>query len=349
MVSNTLQLARQYYLGSLAVSVAAIIAGYLIGGVPTAVSVAILAVIETSLSIDNAVVNASVLRHWDTKWQQRFLVWGMPIAVFLPRFILPMLIVAVSTDRTLIETFHLATDQPDIYSSSLKAAHHEIAAFGGTFLMIVALKFFVDEEKDVHWFSWVEHSLAKLGTHLTHWTTLGLIVMLGATVWAQYLPDEERVSAMIAAAVGVVTYGAIDMLKHMVGGDDVGTKIVKQGVVGILYLEVLDASFSLDGVVAALAISTQVWVILLGLGAGAMFVRSVTIHLVRAGTLNKFRYLEHSAFMAIGFLALTMFAGTMIHIHEAIIGVVSAAMIALGIWTSVRHHRMHPEDDEVMG
>ena len=92
--------------------------------------------------------------------------------------------------------------------------------------------------------------------------------------------------------------------------------VFKAGVFAFLYLEVLDASFSFDGVIGAFAISNDVLVIALGLGIGAFWIRSLTIYLVRAGTLSEYVYLEHGAHWAIGVLAVIMLASVEYHIPE---------------------------------
>jgi hypothetical protein len=121
-------------------------------------------------------------------------------------------------------------------------------------------------------------------------------------------------------------------------------EIVKSGLGGFLYLEVLDASFSFDGVIGAFALSNNMIIIALGLSVGAMFVRSMTIHLVRTGTLAQYRYLEHGAFWAIIVLGVIMLLSARYHIPETITGLLGAVLIGLSFLWSVRHNRRHPED-----
>jgi len=130
-------------------------------------------------------------------------------------------------------------------------------------------------------------------------------------------------------------------LAALLGGDDemAHTQVVKQGAAGFLYLEVLDASFSFDGVVGAFAMTHDLVIIALGLGAGAMFVRSFTLLLVERGTLDTYRYLEHGAFWAVGALAAIMLGGVEFHIPEAITGLLGAALIVWALGSSVRANR----------
>jgi len=106
------------------------------------------------------------------------------------------------------------------------------------------------------------------------------------------------------------------------------------------YLEVLDASFSFDGVIGAFAITSDVVIIMLGLAIGAMFVRSMTIYLVEKGTLDAYVYLEHGAHYAIGALALIMLAsGTGLHIPEVITGLVGVAFIVWAVISSISYSK----------
>ena len=123
-------------------------------------------------------------------------------------------------------------------------------------------------------------------------------------------------------------------------------EIIKSGLGGFLYLEVLDASFSFDGVIGAFALSNNMIVIALGLSIGAMFVRSMTIHLVRKGTLAAYRFLEHGAFWAIIVLGAIMLISARFHIPETVTGLIGAILIGLSFWWSVRYNRRHPTDDE---
>ena len=104
---------------------------------------AILSVLEISLSFDNAIVNANKLKTMDPVWQRRFLTWGILIAVFGMRVIFPLAIVAVAASISPVEAVRLAWAQPDEYARIMHDAHVAIAAYGGMFLLLVALGYFV--------------------------------------------------------------------------------------------------------------------------------------------------------------------------------------------------------------
>lgn len=329
----------KYYGIDIFVAILAIIAGYFIGGFTAAWTVAVLSVLEISLSFDNAVVNATVLRNWGEVWRRRFLVWGILIAVFGMRLIFPLLIVGIIASLGPIEVINLAIDKPDEYARTLSSVHHEIAAFGGAFLLMVFLKFFLDANKDEHWLHWLEAPLVKVGR--LEMVELAIAIAVILTIATFQTPDHQH-GFIVAGMWGLVTYILADGVGSLVGGEESGEntpRIIKEGIGGFLYLEILDASFSFDGVVGAFALTTNIFIIMLGLGVGALFVRSMTIHLVEKGTLSEFKFLEHGAFWAIGSLAGLMFAGTIVHIPEAITGLIGATLIGLAIWSSIKHNK----------
>src|SRR6476661_780527 len=125
---------------------------------------AVLGVLEVSLSFDNAVVNASVLRGWNEFWRKLFLTVGILVAVFGMRLLFPLVIVSAATGLGLVEVWHMAIDNPNEYSRHLTEKHAEVAAFGGAFLMLVFLNFLFDEEKELHWLGWLEEKVGQLGS-----------------------------------------------------------------------------------------------------------------------------------------------------------------------------------------
>ena len=118
------------------------------------------------------------------------------------------------------------------------------------------------------------------------------------------------------------------------------TGVIKAGLGGFIYLEVLDASFSFDGVIGAFAITSDVVIIMLGLAIGAMFVRSMTIYLVEKGTLDAYIFLEHGAHYAIGALAFIMLAsGTGVHVPEVVTGLIGVAFIVWAVIASIQYSK----------
>ncbi|MDD5156955.1 DUF475 domain-containing protein [Sulfurimonas sp.] len=302
--------------------------------------VIILSIMEISLSFDNAVVNASILKNWDEYWKKLFLTAGMFIAVFGMRLLFPLAIVSQTADLSIVEVWNLAIDNPAEYSNKLISHHAEISVFGGMFLLLVFLNFLIDDEKDIHWIEVAEKKLMELGKINSISIFVALIALLMSLM---LVPVEQKLSVLLAGLLGVVTYVGVDILgavlKDKSSDFSVGDIVKKGSIGGFLYLEVLDASFSLDGVIGALAITKDIVVIMLGLGIGAMFVRSLTILLVEKDTLDEYKYLEHGAHYAIGALALIMILSLKFHISELFTGTIGLVFIALSIWSSIRHRR----------
>lgn len=303
--------------------------------------VSVLAVMEVSLSFDNAVVNASVLKTWSLFWQKLFLTVGILVAVFGMRLVFPILIVSATSDLSFSQTWHLALENPNDYSSRLAAHHAEISAFGGVFLLLVFLNFILDEEKDVHWLVWIESRLASLGKI----NSVAVFVALSVLFLSLSLVEpEKKFDVVIAGLVGILVYLGVDVLSSLLESEEENDTpvrdLVHKGSIGsFLYLEVLDASFSFDGVIGAFAITKDIVIIMLGLAIGAMFVRSLTVYLVRNGTLDEFVYLEHGAHWAIGALASIMFISMKYEVPEAITGLIGIGLIGLALWASIKHRR----------
>ena len=311
---------------------------------------AVLAVLEISLSFDNAIVNANKLKQMTPKWQRRFLTWGIIIAVFGMRVIFPLLVVVIAARLNPFEAVRLAATQPAEYARIIHEAHLPIAGFGGAFLMLVALNYFFDQSKDVDWIAGVEAGLRKIGE--IRGMEVGL-VLVSMMVVLHFLPAEKEHTFVIAAIWGVITYLLVDALGHILdrwGGGSIGTGDMARGGFGaFLYLEVLDASFSFDGVIGAFALTQNLFLIAIGLGIGAMYVRSMTVMLVEKGTLAQFRYLEHGAFWSIFVLSIIMFVQTLRQIPELITGLLGACFIAVAFVNSLSWRRRHPDRYEAEG
>ncbi|MDO5768336.1 MAG: DUF475 domain-containing protein [Psychrobacter sp.] len=326
------------------------------GGLISALSItAILAVMEISLSFDNAVVNASVLKHWDKFWKMIFLTVGILIAVFGMRLVFPIVIVSVTADMGMMDVINLALYNPTEYSAKLMAHHAEISAFGGMFLMLVFLNFLFGDN-EVHWFDWLESRLAKFGQVDAMSVFVALAVLMVSLTWVH---AEQKSAVLMAGVWGILVYLGVQVISGMLEGDieeaeedieggvpltnnlaDAGSAVMKGGIAGFLYLEVLDASFSFDGVIGAFAITNDVIIIMLGLAIGAMFVRSMTIYLVDKGTLDEFVYLEHGAHYAIGALAVIMLLSMKFHVPEIVTGLIGIAFIGWAILASLKHRKL---------
>ncbi len=312
--------------------------GTLVGTAQLLWIIIVLSILEVSLSFDNAVVNASVLKEMDEIWQRRFLTWGIAFAVFGMRVVFPLAIVAIAAHIGPVEAIHLSLNDPAEYERIVSSAHVGIAGFGGAFLAMVGLKFFFDADKEVHWIAVIERWLAKVS-----YVPAAEIALLLLAIWgiSTLLPDSEALTFLVAGMLGIVTFIAVEAVSTVLELRDQKRKLVgatvRSGLGGFLYLNVLDASFSFDGVIGAFALSNNMIVIALGLSIGAFFVRSMTIMLVKKGTLAEYEFLEHGAFWAIIALGGIMLASAKFHIPEVITGLIGASLIGISLWWSIRH------------
>ncbi|MBD3764288.1 MAG: DUF475 domain-containing protein [Rhodobacterales bacterium] len=299
----------------------------------------VLAVLEISMSFDNAIVNANKLKNMAPEWQQRFLTWGILNAVFGMRIVFPVLIVVIAANIGPWQALVLAASQPEAYAEIMHDAHLPIAAFGGTFLMLVALNFFFDHEKDIHWVDAVEDWASRYSSIRGIEIAVVLVIML---LFSRLLSPEESILFITAAIWGLLIFLLVEVLGGMLDKNEEAMAAAAKGGLGaFLYLEVLDASFSFDGVIGAFALSQNLFVIAIGLGIGAMYVRSMTIMLVEKGTLAQYRYLEHGAFYAILILSVIMYVQTLTHIPEVITGLGGAGLIGVSLWSSIRWNRQN--------
>jgi hypothetical protein len=193
---------------------------------------------------------------------------------------------------------------------------------------------------------WVEERLVRAG----RLEAVEVAIALGVLLIAQeFVPEHERLTAMIAGVTGVATFVAVKGLAGLAGEADAAGLAAKSGAAGFLYLEVLDASFSLDGVIGAFAMTRDIAIIMIGLAIGAMFVRSMTVYLVQKGTLDEFLFLEHGAHWGIGALGLIMLVSMRVHVPEVVTGLVGVALIGMSLFSSIRHQRKAAREEGVVG
>jgi len=312
----------KYFGFSFVVAFLGLLAAFYIGGIKAVYITAILAILEISLSFDNAVVNAKILKTMDEVWQKRFLTWGILIAVFGMRFIFPILIVAVAANMGIMETVNIALFEPDKYHEVLLSTEKLIYAFGGAFLWMV-FSDFLFEEKEVRWIKPIEKTAEKFGKI----NNISLIIAIIIGIIVVY--DAKDYKIAIAYFLGLLSYALLKGVNEALSSEG-----IKSGLMGLIYLEVLDASFSFDGVIGAFAITPNIILIMIGLGIGAMFVRSLTIWMVKEGVLDEYKYLEHGAHYAIGVLAVIMLLKIFFHIGEVITGTLGLLLLGLAFFHS---------------
>ena len=335
--------------------------------------------LEVSLSFDNAVINATVLERMSEFWQKIFLTVGIVIAVFGMRLVFPLVIVWLTAELPPLRGGRAGAEPPadgaayfpdgsPSYETLLTDAHPLIAAFGGMFLLMLFLNW-IFEERENTWLTWLERPLAKVG----RLDALAVLVVLrrpaggvrrrsaedagdGAVVRVAraWSPTSRSTASARCSRTRTPRRSRRTSTTTPRAAASGVTKLAKAtgkaGFFLFLYLEVLDASFSFDGVIGAFAITSDPIIIALGLGLiGAMFVRSLTVYLVRKGTLSEYVYLEHGAHWAIGALAVILLVSIGVHISEVITGLVGVAFIGASFLTSIRRNRRLAAQGEEVG
>lgn len=348
----------KHFKGSVFVTIIGIIAAYLWGvqkhpehAFLCVFIVLFLSILEITLSFDNAVVNAMKLEKMTEKWQHRFVTWGILIAVFGMRFLFPIVVVSVFSGLTIPQVAQLAVNDVDKYTHYLEMCHAPLVTFGGAFLFMLFSSYFCSEHKEVHWIKPVETLIQKL-----HTIKSVEVVMTLSLIWLtqMYAPEPTRLNITLAGISGIIMYLLIDGISHTLEKieekkSELTGNAVKLGFVGFVYLELIDASFSLDGVLGAFAISKDIIIITIGLAIGAMFVRSLTLYMVEKKTLQEFLYLEHGALWAIGFLSLIMFLSTKMEVPEVVTGLTGLIIVGWAFVDSVRHNKNNSLPDESVG
>ncbi len=257
-----------------------------------------LVVFEVINSVDNAVVNASVLKTMSMLWRKRFLLIGIITSVFLVRFLLPLLIVWISIPTMSLSDIFLAfSGQSSIAANAIELQKPIILMFGGVFLLYLYLHWLFLEKKEP---LFIERFLKENhGAWFFGFAALLLVLIM-------YLARSNPL-VMLAAAIGSATFFLLYGLKETAESSERNMIVGSSGLSDLskfVYLEVLDTTFSFDGVVGAFAFTINLLLILIGLGIGALVVRELTIKGI--DTIGKYKYLKNGALTSIGFLGLFM-------------------------------------------
>lgn len=323
----------KFFRYSIFITVAAILIALFELGPAAAYTTVVLIAIEIAFSFDNAIINAKVLERLSRLWQQLFLTIGMIFAIVGMRFVFPILIVMVTANLPWSTVVDEALHDPAAYGEHLEAAHAAIASFGGAFLLTLTLYFFFDTARKDFWLQRFEKGLLRVGG--TFWLppllSALVVIVLG------YFAGEDKSTVLEAGLIGVVAYSGIKLLIDSLGKLAPKEQKIYTGwpaFFAFMYLQILDASFSFDGVLGAFAITDKVLLIALGLGVGAIWVRSFTVYFVRHGTLNSYKYLEHGAHYAIFVLAAALLGSLYYEVPDAITGVVGIGVIVASFISS---------------
>lgn len=328
--------ARVFGLSAIITVIALVFAGTKLGS-GILLTLITLIIIEISLSADSAIINADKLSKLSGFWQTIFLTVGIIIAVFGVRFIIPVAIVSEVTKLSWVEVVKLAFDNPAQYTQHLKSVYPIIASFGGSFLLTLALTYFCTEKRKNIWIKPIEKQLTKLNaSYFPALVTLSIVVFLSLLPWGL-----KTHKMLIAGISGIVLFLLINW---------VSTKLEKlhqkhnkknryaltgfAAFISFMYLELLGDTFSLGSVVGAFAITDQVALIVIGLGIGAIWVRSLTIYFIRKGVDNQYPDLETAAHYIMLILALVLFSDQFFEYPHYLIAIIIVTILIFAIGTS---------------
>ena len=256
-----------------------------------------LMIFEIISSVDNAVINAHVLKSLPEKYRRIFLVWGLFFAVIVVRGVLPFLIVLMANPNLSIwQTISFTFSNNSALNDYVDKSKPLLLLGGGVYLMLVFLSWLFMEEKKYAFL--VESFLHRQSVWFYALASISLTVIV-------YLSLTVNPFMALAASIGSMAFFITDGFKK--NAEEQGNKLIASSLSfwsKIIYLEILDASFSIDGVIGAFAFTISVPLIILGNGLGAWVVREFTVRGINV--INKFAYLKNGAMYSIGSLGLLM-------------------------------------------
>lgn len=246
-----------------------------------------LCLFETVNSIDNAIINAEVLSRVNKKTRRLFLTWGLLVAVFLVRGVLPWLLVwlAVPVLGAAGAFTHAFSNDPSI-SEAIDSSSPMLLIATGTFLLCLFLHWFFKERK------------RERGLDFS----LSVIMILSIII---YLALNIHTNMVIGALVGCVAFFVMQGVKDH--ADRKKQHLKKKNITDyskIFYLEMIDASFSVDGVLGAFAFTLSVPLIIIGNGLGALIVRNLTLKNIEH--IKKYRLMKNGAMYSIAMLSILL-------------------------------------------
>ena len=289
-----------------------------------------LSLFEIIISVDNAIINAEVLATMSKKGRKWFLFWGIIIAVFLVRGLLPWTILwANNPSLGFFGSFTASfTTDPSI-AKTIEESAPILLIGGGTFLLFL---FF-------HWLFLEPKHYGLIGEEFIHkqgvWFFAVVSVLLTFIVWFSIkINPLMAFGAVVGSTAFFITHGfkenAEQAEKRMLKGSDKMSDISK-----IFYLEVIDATFSVDGILGAFAFTFILPLILVGNGIGALVVRQLTISNIER--VKRYKYLKNGAMYSIFTLGIVMLLDSFgFHIPEWFSPVLTFAIIGYFFWKSVR-------------
>ncbi|MBI1984539.1 MAG: DUF475 domain-containing protein [Candidatus Wildermuthbacteria bacterium] len=292
------------------------------------VIIAGLIVFEVVNSVDNAIVNAHMLRTMSLRARRWFLLWGILTAVVLVRGLIPLLIVWVTTPGIgIVQALQATFGNDPAAKEAMDASAYILLVAGGMFLVLLYLHWLFLEKKDPFF---VPDKLVKKEYGIWFFALAALLLV--AVLWFARETPLAMLGAAIGNAVFFIIYGfreQAERQEHAI--ESTGASDLSK----LLFLEVLDTSFSIDGVIGAFAFTTNVLFIFIGNGIGALVVRDLTIRGIEQ--VAKYRWLKNGAMTSIGLLGLFMILKSFgMHIPEWLPTLTTVGMVGFTFYVSHR-------------
>jgi len=288
-----------------------------------------LALFEIISSIDNAVVNADVLATMGERARKWFLRYGIFFAVFVMRGLLPLVIVYASAPNLGVWGAFTATFSSDpVVKESVEMAKPILLAGGGIYLIYLFFSWLFLETKEYAFFfeRFIHHKLS-----FWFYATVSILSLSIAWITIRINPY-----ITLGTLVGSTAFFITNGFKH---NAEVKEKELTHShmsdISKIMYLEIIDTTFSIDGVLGAFAFTLSVPLIILGNGLGAVVVRYVTIHGIK--TVQKYRFLKNGAMYSIGVLGVIMILESLqVHVYELLPPIITVVVVGLFLWLSTK-------------
>ncbi|MEI7741367.1 MAG: DUF475 domain-containing protein [bacterium] len=298
--------------------------------ITTIITILGLMVLEVVQSVDNAIVNAHILQTMSEKARRWFLVWGIFFAVFVVRGILPFLIVwLVSPGITFSGVLSATLGNNDIAKLAMEESAYILLTGGGMFLLLLYLHWLFLEKKDPYFVAekWVKEQ------HGVWFFALAAVLLVGV-MWIL----RDHPFGMIAAATGNAVFFILHGFKEIAEREETKIAGASSDIAKLAFLEVLDLSFSIDGVLGAFAFTTNVMLILIGNGLGAFVVRELTIRGI--DKISKYKWLKNGAMTSIGALGLIMILDALgVNIPSWLPTVITIGTVGVTFYASHKHLR----------
>jgi hypothetical protein len=300
-------------------------------------TIAGLVLFETIVSIDNAIINAEVLSTMSQRARRWFLTWGLFIAVFLIRGLLPWLMVWLATPGLgPIEALTATFSSDPVVVEAIETAAPILLAGGGTFLIFLFLHWLFVEPK--HFGLRGERFILERGVWFYAVASITLLVIVWQTI---------RIDPLMAFGAVVGSTGFFIVSGFRMNAEAAEKRLTEGNLSDwskILYLEIIDATFSIDSVIGAFAFTLSVPLIIIGTGIGAFVVREVTVRHV--DQVRKYPFLKNGAMYSIGVLGTIMMLDAFgVHIPPWVSPVITFVLVGFFLWKSIRHTGALEADD----